>query len=46
MKEKAECELIGLLRHYYGDAWNYQWENDEDGFELTVKVWNWNQEEE
>ena len=44
MKERAEKELIGFLRHYYGDAWSYHWEAEDGGFELVLQVWN--QEEE
>jgi len=32
-------ELYALCRKYYGDFFEYEWNQEEEGFKLTLNVW-------
>tara|TARA_R100001377_G_scaffold71759_1_gene47443 strand:- start:354 stop:512 length:159 start_codon:yes stop_codon:yes gene_type:complete len=39
MPEEFEHALIGVLQEYYGDSFDYNWDNEKDGFYIRLKVW-------
>ncbi len=43
MTKKEEAQLVSLLKQLYGDAWQLEWQGEDDGFSLTLQV-NHNQE--
>jgi hypothetical protein len=43
MTKKEQAQLVALLKQLYGDAWQFEWQGEDDGFSLTLQV-NHNQE--
>ncbi len=39
MPEEFEHDLIGILQEHYGKSYYYQWDSEEDGFYVRVRVW-------
>ena len=39
MKRKEEQKLVKLLKSLYGKYWLFNWQGQDNGFELTVQVW-------
>lgn len=39
MPEEFEHELIGVLQEHYGDNFDYNWDSEEDGFYIRLRVW-------
>ena len=38
MTKKEENQLVSLLKQLYGDAWQFHWRGEDDGFSLTIEV--------
>ena len=38
MTKKEEAQLVALLKQLYGDAWQFEWQGEDDGFSLTLQV--------
>jgi len=39
MPEEFEHELIGVLQEHYGKNFDYNWDSEEDGFYIRLRVW-------
>ena len=39
MKKTDEQKLVKLLKSLYGKDWLFNWQGQDNGFELTVQVW-------
>jgi hypothetical protein len=39
MKKTDEQKLVKLLKSLYGKNWLFNWQGQDNGFELTVQVW-------
>jgi len=39
MKRKEEQKLVKLLKALYKKNWLFNWQGQDNGFELTVQVW-------
>ena len=37
--EEFEHELIGVLQEHYGENFDYNWDSEEDGFYIRLRVW-------
>ena len=35
-----EKDFAEFLTERFGEDWSYEWEGEEDGFSLTLQVWN------
>jgi hypothetical protein len=35
-----EKDFAEFLKERFGEDWSYEWEGEEDGFSLTLQVWN------
>jgi hypothetical protein len=38
MTKKEEAQLVSLLKQLYGDAWQFEWQGEDDGFSLIIEV--------
>lgn len=38
MTRKEEQELVRLLKKLYGENWQFEWQGEDDGFQLTIQV--------
>jgi hypothetical protein len=36
--KKEEAQLVSLLKQLYGDAWQFEWQGEDDGFSLIIEV--------
>ena len=39
MDEEFETALCCLLQKHFGEKWEFNWESQEDGFDLQLWVW-------
>ena len=39
MTNEDEHELIGVLQEHYGENFDYNWDGEEDGFYIRLRVW-------
>ena len=39
MKKTHEQKLVKLLKSLYGKNWLFNWQGQDNGFELTLQVW-------
>ena len=39
MKKTDEQKLVKLLKSLYGKNWLFNWQGQDNGFELTLQVW-------
>lgn len=40
MKKKDENRLVELLKKLYGKNWTFFWKGKDNGFQLTLEVFN------
>ena len=38
MTKREEAQLVSLLKQLYGDAWQFHWQGEDDGFSMTIEV--------
>ncbi len=38
MTKKEEAQLVRLLKQLYGEAWQFEWRGEDNGFSLTLEV--------
>ena len=39
MPEEFEHDLIGVLQEHYGENFDYNWDSEEGGFYIRLRVW-------
>ena len=39
MPEEFEHDLIGVLQQHYGKNFDYNWDSEEGGFYIRLRVW-------
>tara|TARA_R100001082_G_scaffold32802_1_gene16963 strand:+ start:246 stop:449 length:204 start_codon:yes stop_codon:yes gene_type:complete len=39
MPEEFEHDLIGVLQEHYGKNFDYNWDSEEGGFYIRLRVW-------
>tara|TARA_R110000796_G_C14486532_1_gene427275 strand:- start:597 stop:923 length:327 start_codon:yes stop_codon:yes gene_type:complete len=39
LNEKFELDLYQVLTEYYGENWRNDWDSEEDGYYLRLRVW-------
>ena len=39
MPEEFEHDLIGVLQEHYGKNFDYNWDSEEGGFYIQLRVW-------